>query len=372
MNILNLDVSMMTPRAVCLALTLGTTLTLVPTAQAQGLLGGLLSSKPALVELTDAADKSAIFIKAFSDSGALSRDVKRADFSERKAVITSFQIEFATEQVGQAESVSGSSAERLYTLLGVSDVQMQTITDAAYAAFSETLRKRGYELLPTTALDTASFKPELENADKPPVKQERSGAKKLLTAGGGTRNELDKDNTSIIATAKGTAPDVWNAAFKTPAASKLADELGVAAIQVRLKVNFARMDDAGTSGNATAKPRNTLGSQSTKLQVFSPGAKWSDFVLKKPVVLPNSAADKAVDIGGTSGEKTMAVASGAGSVLMGFMKGGISGAAAGAGAAFGQAGASGNYSVTADANYDVNTSKDIALALEMMAEALPK
>ena len=90
------------------------------------------------------------------------------------------------------------------------------------------------------------------------------------------------------------------------------------------------------------------------------------------MVLPNSAADKAVDVGASSGEKMMAVASGAGSVLMGFMKGGISGAAAGAGAAFGQAGASGNYSVTADANYVANTSKDIALALEMMAEALPK
>jgi hypothetical protein len=38
----------------------------------------------------------------------------------------------------------------------------------------------------------------------------------------------------------------------------------------------------------------------------------------------------------------------------------------------GQAAESGNFTVTADANYDTNTSKDIALALEMMAEALPK
>jgi hypothetical protein len=344
----------------------------VPAAQAQGLFGGLLSSKPALLELTDSADKGALFIKAFSDSGALARDVKRADFAERKAVIASFQIEFATEQVGQAESVAGSSAERIYTLLGVTDERMQAMTDKAYVAFTETLKKRGYEVLPATVLDAASFKPELVNMDKPPVKQERSGAKKVLTAGGGTRSELDKDNISIIATAKGTAPDVWSAAFKIPAAIKLADEIGAAVIQIRLKFNFARMDDAGTSGNANAKPRNTLGSQTTKLQVSSPGSKWLDFALKKPVILPNSAADKAVDVGATGGEKTMAVASGAGSVLLGFMKGGISGAAAGAGAAFGQAGASGNYSVTADANYDANTSKDIALALEMMAEALPK
>ncbi len=359
-----------TLRALCFSLTLGTAL--VPTAQAQGLFGGLLSAKPVLVELTDSADKTATFTKAFSDSGALAREVKRADFAERKAVIASFQIEFATEQVGQAESVAGSSAERIYTLLGVTDERMQAMTDGAYAAFTEALKKRGYEVLPASALDVPSFKAELANVDKPPVKQERSGAKKVLTAGGGTRSELDKDNASIIATAKGTAPDVWATAFKSPAAIKLADELGAAAIQVRLKVNFARMDDAGTSGNASAKPRNTLGSQTTRLQVAAPGSKWSDFALKKPVILPHSAADKAVDVGATGGEKTAAVASGAASVVFGFLKGGLSGAASGAGAAFGQAGASGNYSVTADANYDANTSNDIALALEMMAEALPK
>lgn len=128
------------PHSLCFALTLGATFASTPAAQAQGLFGGLLSSKPALVELTDTGDKGAIFIKAFSDSGALSRDVKRAVFAERKAVITSFQIEFATEQIGQAESVSGSSAERLYTLIGVTDAQMQAITDGAFAAFSETLK----------------------------------------------------------------------------------------------------------------------------------------------------------------------------------------------------------------------------------------
>jgi hypothetical protein len=345
---------------------------LTTSVHAQGLLGGLFSSKPTPIELTGAADKSAIFTKAFSDSGALARDVKRAEFAERKAAIASFQIEFATEQVGQAESVGGSSAERIYTLLGVTEERLQALTDMAYVAFTETLNRRGYEVLPSSVLDAASFKPELANAGKAPVKQERSGAKKVLSAGGGTRSELDKDNTSIVATAKGTAPDVWDAAFKIPSAIKLADEIGAAVIQIRLKVNFARMDDAGTSGNASAKPRNTLGTLTTKLQVASPGSKWLDFPLKKAVILPNSAADKAVDMVASSGEKTMAVASGAGSVLMGFMKGGISGAAAGAGAAFGQAGASGSYSVTADANYDANTSKDIALALEMMAEALPK
>jgi hypothetical protein len=119
-------------RSLCITLTFCAVI--APSAHAQGLFGGLLSSKPALIELTDVADKSAIFTKAFSDSGAFARDVKRAEFPERKAVIASFQIEFATEQVGQAESVAGSSAERLYTLLGVTDERLQAITDGGLMA----------------------------------------------------------------------------------------------------------------------------------------------------------------------------------------------------------------------------------------------
>jgi hypothetical protein len=58
------------------------------------------ADKPVRLELTESTDRAATFIKAFSDSGALARDIKPADFAERKILISGFQISFATEQVG--------------------------------------------------------------------------------------------------------------------------------------------------------------------------------------------------------------------------------------------------------------------------------
>ena len=325
---------------------------------------------PPLV-LTDTTDKADLFTKAFSDSGALAREVKRADLAGRKAVIASFQIEFATEQVGQSSDAGGSDAEKIYTLVGVTPEQMQTVTDTAYAALMVNLAQRGYEVLPSSVLAAGIFKPELANANQPPVKKERSGFATVIKAGGGHRDEQDRDNYSYIATAKGTSPDVWDNAFKAPTALKLSDELGAAAIEVRIKLNFARMDDAGTA-EKTDVPQNTLGIKNTRLNVYAPGDKWLTYELKKPVVLPGQAADKAVEIAATGTETAVATASAGASMVFGFLQGGLAGAAGNAGAALRLAGGSGKYSVTADAGYEANTGKDIALALDMIMEALPR
>jgi hypothetical protein len=329
------------------------------------------ATKSAPLELKDGADKADTFTKAFSDSGALAREVKRAEIAERKIAITSFQVEFAIEQVGQVSDAGGSDAEKIYTLVGVTPERLQTITDAAYTAFVATLTKRGFEVLPQTVLETGVFKAELANANQPPVKKERGGFSKVTTAGGGHRAELDKDNFGYVATAKGTSPDVWNAAFKTPAALKLADELGAAAVEVRLKLNFARMDDSGAAGKSE-QPQNTLGIKSTRMQVYAPGSKWVNYELKKPVMLPGRAADKAVEIASTGGETAVAAASAGASVVFGFLKGGLSGAASNLGSAARLAGGSGKFSITADSDYDAKTGKDLVLAVELMAEALPK
>lgn len=321
--------------------------------------------------LTDATDKAELFAKAFSDSGALAREVKRAELTERKAVIASFQIEFATEQVGQSSNAGGSDAEKIYTLVGVTTDQMQAVTDVAYAALATKLAKRGFQVLPPSVLESDSFKAELANANQPPVKKERGGFAKVIKAGGGHRDEQDRDNYSYIATAKGTSPGVWDSAFKEPSALKLSDELGAAAIEVRLKLNFARMDDAGTAEN-TDLPQNTLGIKTTRLNVYAPGAKWLTYELKKPVVLPGRVADKAVEIAATGAETAVATASAGASMVFGFLQGGLAGAAGNAGAALRLAGGSGNYSVTADAGYETNTANDLGLALDMIMEALPR
>jgi hypothetical protein len=74
----------------------------------------------------------------------------------------------------------------------------------------------------------------------------------------------------------------------------------------------------------------------------------------------------------TTAEKAGTTAMTAMSVFGGFLKGGLAGAASEAGGAAHSIGGSGKFEVKADADYEANTSKDIALALEVIAESLPK
>ena len=90
------------------------------------------------------------------------------------------------------------------------------------------------------------------------------------------------------------------------------------------------------------------------------------------ILLPNSVAEKATEVGMTGGQQAATTATTALNVYQGFMKGGISGAAGSAAGAAHSIGGSGNYTVTADANYEANTIKDIGLGLEMLLEGLPK
>lgn len=361
-------------RAFVLTASLGTSLASFP-AQA-GLFDKLTGAdKPVRLELTESTDKAATFIKAFSDSGALARDIKPAEFPERKIVISGFQINFSTEQVGYATAagIGSTSVEKVYTLQNVPQERLQVLTDNAYAAFAEILKKRGFEVLPQSALDTASFKSAMTDANQPPVKWERSGLSKM--AGGGNQNKLDNDNDNVTltATAKGTSPAIGGFDFK-PLAMTLADELSAAVIQVRLKINFARFDDSGMYGYSEIddKPQNMLGAKSTLIQIFSPGTKRADFTQKKSVLLPHRAAEKATEVAMTTGEKAGTTAMAAVSVLGGFFKGGLTGAIEGAGGAAHSIGGSGKYAVNADTDYEANTYKDITLALEMIAEALPQ
>ena len=360
-------------RAGFVVISLGTTLVCLPVHA--GLFDKLTGAdKPIRLELTESTDRAATFIKAFSDSGALARDIKPADFSERKIVVSSFQITFATEQVGYATAagIGSTAVEKVYTLQDVPQERMQTLTDIAYTTFAGILKKRGYEVLPQTTLNTDSFKAAMAGTNQAPVKWERSGLSKLA-GGGGNQNELDKDNVTVTATAKNTSPEMGGFDFK-PAAMTLADEVGAAVVQVRLKINFARFDDSGMYGYSEIddKPQNMLGAKGTLVQIFSPGTKRADFTQKKSVLLPHRAADKATEVGMSSTEKAGTTAMTALSVFGGFLKGGLAGAAGEAGGAAHAIGGSGKYTVKADADYEANTSKDIALALEMIAEALPK
>lgn len=341
-NIMNTSFHSAIVRAGCIVISLGGNVASLP-AHA-GLFDKLTGAdKPVRLELTESTDRAATYIKAFSDSGSLARDIKPADFPERKIVISSFQITFATEQVGYATAagIGSTAVEKVYTLQDVQPERLQTLTDTAHTAFTGILKKRGYEVLPQSALNVDSFKAAMAGANQAPVKWERSGLSKLTT-GGGSKDNLDKDNVTVTTTAKNTSPEIGGFDFK-PAAMTLADEVGAAVIQVRLKINFARFDDSGMYGYSEIddKPQNMLGAKGTLVQIFSPGTKRADFTQKRSVLLPHRAAEKATEVASTTTEKAGTTAMTALSVFGGFLKGGLAGAAGEAGAAAHSIGGSG-------------------------------
>lgn len=371
----------------CLPLMLCLTLSANVTA---GLLDKVTGGeKPKRVELTESSDKAAVFKQAFSDDGVFAPVAKPVEFAARKVAISAFQVEFVTQHVasasGSGSGMGSGGVEKTFTLKGATDEQMVAITEKLHQQFRDLLTQRGYEVLPADALMNSAFKSELTNADGTPLRKDEKGgvlgsARSMGLIG---RSTGDTHGGSVTVTAKGTSPNVFAVKFGMPSSMKLADELEVAVVQVRLQVNFMQIDTSNTAlfsiSEAEGKPRNMLAAQGSHLTVFWPGSKMAGFIIKKSLLLPNSASDKVTEIAATEGEKAGSVAKGALSVVGGFFGvgagsggGGLSGALGGLSGQLHSQGGSGKFEVTADADYENKLSQDLGLALSLYAEALPK
>jgi len=332
------------------------------------------------VELTDNADKADVFKQAFPENNPIAP----ADFTQRKIAIASLQIEFVTEHLGTGRS-NDAAAVKTYTLKGVTDTQMQSVADNMYREFAALLTKRGFEVVPTEALMNTSFKTELMVPNDAPVHYDSKGAiSDAAYAAGVIKHAKKADNhqAGVTVTAKGTAPNAFETKFMSaPAARNAADELGIAVVQARLTVGFMQIDaSGGLSSDVEGKPRNVLAIKDSRYEVFWPASKMAMFSLKKPVLLSNSVSDKVTELGMTTTEKVGVVAQGvfgAVSGLVGLGKNigetrGLADAAGNLANTAHSAVNSGHFEVTAGDDYEEKVSKDIRLALEMYAEALPK
>ena len=113
-----------------------------------GLLSKLVDGGPKRVELTDTSDKAAVYKDAFTRPGAFSPAPEPPANGLRKVVVAGFQVEFATEQQainrGQGAGAGlASTTDVTYTLKGVSDAQVQAVTDRLHDAFVTILPARG-------------------------------------------------------------------------------------------------------------------------------------------------------------------------------------------------------------------------------------
>ncbi|MDD2883310.1 MAG: hypothetical protein PHQ58_23110 [Rhodoferax sp.] len=344
------------------------------------------SGKPGFVELNDNTNQADAFKQAFSDT-AVPEEIR-----PRKIAIGAFQIEFVTSHRGASDS-GETKAEKTYTLKGITPVQMQNITEKMHREFAALLTQRGYEVLPASVLQSTSFKTELAVPNEGPVVVDDTGSiTDLANTAGLISQKGETHMASVTATAKGTAPNVFERKFLVlPVARNAANEAGMAVMQVRLKLNFMQFDEGGGFGFAKieGKPRNTLASKDSRIEVFWPTSKSAQFALKVPVVLPGGVAEKITELDMSTGEKAAVVAKGlfgAANSLLGFGASSNGGAArfvagstmtqvdtaASVGQTVYSAANSGKFEVTADPDYEEKVGKDLALVLQLYAQALPK
>lgn len=341
------------------------------------------AGQPTFIELSESTSPAEAFKQAFPDTAA------PESIAPRKIAIAAFQIEFVTTHMGTANS-GETKSEKTYTLKGTTPAQMQNVTEKMHREFATLLTQRGYEVLPASSLQSTSFKTELAVPNEGPVVRDDNGSiSDLANTAGLIKNKGDKNMASVTATAKGTAPNAFETKFMAaPAAQDAANEAGIAVVQVRLKLNFMQFDDTGGFGFAKmeGKPRNMIAAKESRIDVFWPSSKMVQFAQKNPVLLPGGVADKATELNMSTGDKAAVVAKGLMGAATGFLGFGAGSngrfmpgsgvASVDAATSIGQtaysASNSGKFEVTAEADYENKISKDLMLALQLYAQALPK
>ncbi len=340
------------------------------------------SRVPDRVELTDKSDLAAAYSEAFQQPGALAHKFRRPDFKHRKLAIGAFEVEYSFEQVGKSNEGGGTSGtsntEYTYYLKNVTEAQMQSVTEKAYAQFVEMAKAQGYEILTAEAIANTNFKEQLAKNSVSPLRKAKAGG---LAGMVGQNNTADSDNVTILTAAKGTANYPTAAFMSLGPLGALAKDTGAIAIGVRLKVNFMKITDKGGLAHAEIEgvPQNVIAMTTSKIEFYAPedAVFWS-LPLWRQVILPSAIAEKAIRREVKGEDKAKAAGKAVLGGLMGMFggggRGGLSGAAGGIGAqnvaeALGE---SPNFDVTAGADYEAKVSGDLSLALKMFAQALPK
>ena len=345
----------------------------------------MVKGPPKPVDVTESSDKAANFKEAFKAEGLLAKDPVPVDSASKRVVIAGFQMEFSTEQKAITKNAGAgaglaSSTEKIYYLKGVKDEQFQAVADKSYVIFVEQLKKLGYEVLPPTVLLETGYKDKFAKVNQLPVHRERGVAGEILFGDlskiGEDKDEKgQEDNASVIVTARDTSPDVYSKLMpEFGPGFKAADALKANIIQLRMKVNFARFDGVRFywSSGYEDKPQNGISIRGTGMQVFAPGNKIATYSLAKTVILPNRVAEKGVPIAASAGQTTKRASGGLFKALAGLATGDVIGATSGAVGAAHSTMASDDIEMTAGADYEAVVTRDVALFLSMMTEALPK
>jgi hypothetical protein len=294
------------------------TVTLLSTAFVQGPVAFAKEDPP--TPLTVDANFNAV---AVASKGFTIADTKALKGIKRVAVPV-FAVEFITaDNVSAQTSSFGASgratATSYYKLLGVGEADFQAITDALYANFLAQLKASGVEVLEAPQVIAAPTYRKLVAAGSPaPIKNDSSmmmsppglGIYGFAKMGGG--------NSSKSNSVFGALSDM-GAGFAAVGAIgdsiQLATELDASLIEVRLRVNFAKLTNEnkgffGSMARAAATSAKVFPSVDNVMMGVQSGSWRSTLTMKHTLSLDGAAFSEVREKASTTGDMVGAVAVG--------------------------------------------------------------
>lgn len=201
----------------------------------------------------------------------------------QKVFIPSFQVEFITKSSASADSYAfggkTSTSSVSFTLKGINEAALQTITDTLYADFVGDLKAMGIEVVPWEELQANPvFQNILKDAEKAPAKQKsrtepKAGESIVFTPlGMPFYFTLYDQKAGIGVLAQLGAASSANAPHNIE--GQLIETLGATMVKVRLVVGFADVK----AGSFMAKSSSVSG----KMR-FSIASKWTEVFLANKV-----------------------------------------------------------------------------------------
>jgi hypothetical protein len=194
----------------------------------------------------------------------------------RKVSIAQFRVMFATQGVGSAMASGGfgsgsgsASIHGRYVLTGVDDALMQSITDAAYERFGQSLTARGLTVLPFESLPASARERMGAVAVPSPAELKRASGKgqskeyKLVSAKGlplyfGLNDPLRQ----LMGFSVALSGIGWDAMEYVESAIAGPDQVGV--LKVTLVMDFIQMETSGGFFSSTARIGGEPGIQLTE------------------------------------------------------------------------------------------------------------
>lgn len=265
---------------------------------------------------------------SFNAVAAASKGFTIADTKALKGIkrvaVPVFAVEFITADNVSAQTSSFGAAGRssmtsYYKLLGVGEADFQAMTDALYANFLKQLKTSGVEVLEAQQVISApTYRKLLATGSPAPIKNDSSmmmsppglGIYGFAKMGGGNSSKSNSLFGALADTGAGFA-----AVGAIGDTVQLATELDASLIEVRLRVNFAKLTNEnkgffGSMAGAATTSAKVFPSVDNVMMGVQSGAWRSTVTMKHTLTLDGGAFAEVREKAATTGDMVGAAALG--------------------------------------------------------------